>query len=78
MLRKFEWTKEDLRTLPNSKDEAIAEGGRYYFTGSLCRYGHLCPRFQQKKVKTRTATFYKKIRSSVLIFTDEPGGGESE
>ncbi len=38
------WTKEDLRALPNSKDEAIAEDGRYYFSGSPCRHGHLCPR----------------------------------
>ncbi len=45
MTRKFEWTNEDLRALPKSKGEAIAEGGRYYFSGSLCRYGHLCPRF---------------------------------
>ena len=44
MTRKFEWTKKDLRTLPKSKGEAIAEGGRYFFSGSLCRYGHLCPR----------------------------------
>ena len=44
MPRKFEWTKEDLRALPKSKDEAIAEGERYYFSGSLCRYGHLSPR----------------------------------
>ncbi len=43
-MRKFEWTDEDLRTLPKSKDEAIAEGGRYHFNGGLCRYGHLCPR----------------------------------
>jgi len=43
--RKFEWTNEDLRALPKSKDEAIAEDGRYYFSGSLCRYGHLSPRF---------------------------------
>ncbi len=44
MMRKFEWTDEDLRTLPKSKDEAIAEGGRCYFSGSPCRHGHLCPR----------------------------------
>ncbi len=44
MTRKFEWTNEDLRALPKSKGEAIAEGERYYFSGSLCRYGHLCPR----------------------------------
>ena len=44
MPRKFEWTKEDLRALPKSKAEAIAEGGRYYFSGSPCRNGHLCPR----------------------------------
>ena len=44
VMKKFEWTKEDLRALPKSKGEAIAEGGRYYFSGSLCRYGHLCPR----------------------------------
>ncbi len=44
MTRKFEWTNEDLRAFPKSKDEAIAEGGRYYFSGSFCRYGHLCPR----------------------------------
>ena len=44
MPRKFEWTKEDLRALPKSKGEAIAEGERYYFSGRLCRYGHLCPR----------------------------------
>ncbi len=43
-MRKFEWTKEDLRALPKSRGEAIAEGGRYYFSGRLCRYGHLCPR----------------------------------
>jgi len=43
--RKFEWTNEDLRTLPKSKGEAIAEDERYYFSGSLCKYGHLCPRF---------------------------------
>ncbi len=43
-MRKFEWTTEDLKALPKSKGEAIAEGGRYYFSGSLCRYGHLCPR----------------------------------
>ncbi len=42
--RKFEWTHEDLRALPKSKDEAIAEDGRYYFSGSPCRNGHLCPR----------------------------------
>ena len=44
MTRKFEWTNEDLRALPKSKDEAIAEGGRYYFSGRFCRNGHLCPR----------------------------------
>ncbi len=44
MPRKFEWTKEDLRALPKSKGEAIAEGGRFYFSGRFCRYGHLCPR----------------------------------
>ncbi len=44
MTRKFEWTKEDLRALPKSKGEAIAEGGRYYFSGRFCRNGHLCPR----------------------------------
>ncbi len=44
MIRKFEWTNEDLRALPKSEGEAIAEGGRYYFSGSLCRHGHLCPR----------------------------------
>ncbi len=44
MTRKFEWTNENLRALPKSKDEAIAEGGRYYFSGRFCRTGHLCPR----------------------------------
>ncbi len=44
MPRKIEWTKEDLRALPKSKGEAIAEGGRYYFSGSPCKNGHLCPR----------------------------------
>ncbi len=44
MTRKFEWTNEDLRALPKSKDEAIAEGGRYYFSGRFCRSGHLSPR----------------------------------
>ncbi len=44
MTRKFEWTNEDLGALPKSKDEAIAEGGRYYFSGSPCMNGHLCPR----------------------------------
>ncbi len=43
-MRKFEWTNEDLRALPKSKGEAIAEGGRYYFSGRFCRNGHLCPR----------------------------------
>jgi len=42
--RKFEWTKKDLRALPKSKGEALAEDGRYYFSGSPCKYGHLCPR----------------------------------
>ncbi len=44
MTRKFEWTNEDLGALPKSKDEAIAEGGRFYFSGSPCMNGHLCPR----------------------------------
>ncbi len=44
MTRKFEWTDEDLGALPKSKGEAIAEDGRYYFSGSPCRNGHLCPR----------------------------------
>ena len=44
MPRKFEWTNENLGALPKSKGEAIAEDGRVYFSGSLCRYGHLCPR----------------------------------
>ncbi len=44
MTRKFEWTNEDLRAFPKSKDEAIAEGGRYYFSGRFCKNGHLCPR----------------------------------
>ena len=43
-MRKFEWTNEDLRALPKSKGEVIVEGGRYYFSGSPCRHGHLCPR----------------------------------
>jgi len=43
--RKFEWTKDDLRALPKSRGEAIAEDGRYYFSGRPCKYGHLCPRF---------------------------------
>jgi len=45
VMRKFEWTKDDLRALPKSRGEAIAEDGRYYFSGRRCRYGHLCPRF---------------------------------
>ncbi len=45
VMRKFEWTNEDLRALPKSKGEALAEGGRFYFSGRLCKYGHLCPRF---------------------------------
>ncbi len=44
MSRKFEWTIEHLGALPKSTAEAIAEGGRYYFSGRACRYGHLCPR----------------------------------
>ncbi len=44
MTRKYEWTNEDLRAVPKSKGEAIAEDGRYYFSGRLCRHGHLCPR----------------------------------
>jgi len=44
VMRKLEWTKEDLRALPKTRDEAIAEDGRYYFSGSPCKYGHLCPR----------------------------------
>ncbi len=43
-MRKFEWTDEDLGALPKSTGEAIAEGGHFYFSGSLCRFGHLCPR----------------------------------
>ncbi len=31
--------------MPKSKGEAIAEDRRYYFSGSPCRHGHLCPRF---------------------------------
>jgi len=42
-MRRIEWTKEDLRALPKSKGEAIAEGGRYYFSGRLCKHGHLSP-----------------------------------
>ena len=45
MPRKLEWTKEDLGALPKFKGEAIAEDGRYYFSDSHCRNGHLCPRF---------------------------------
>ena len=48
-MRKFEWTNEDLRALPKSKDEAIAEAGRYYFSGGFCRNGHLCPRLLDGK-----------------------------
>ncbi len=44
MTRKLEWTKEDLEALPKSKGEAIAEGGRHYFSGSPCMHGHLSPR----------------------------------
>ena len=44
MTRKFEWTKKDLGALPKSRGEAIAEGGRYYFSGRLCKHGHLSPR----------------------------------
>ncbi len=44
VMRKFEWTNEDLRALPKSRGEVIAEGGRYYFSGRFCRHGHLCPR----------------------------------
>ncbi len=44
VMRKIEWTKEDLRALSKSRGEAIAEGGRVYFSGRLCRYGHPCPR----------------------------------
>jgi len=47
--RKFEWTKEDLGALPKSKNEAIAEDGRYYFSGRLCKHGHLSPRFLDGK-----------------------------
>ena len=43
-MRKFEWTKDDLRALPKSRREAIAKGGRYHFSGRRCKYGHLCPR----------------------------------
>ena len=42
-MRRIEWTKEDLRALPKSKNEAIAEDGRYYFSGRLCKHGHLSP-----------------------------------
>ncbi len=70
MTIKFEWTKEDLRALPKSKGEAIAEGGRYYFSGGLCRHGHLCPRFldshclecSRKRSRDRYRTLVTKKR----------------
>jgi hypothetical protein len=64
-MRKFEWTKEDLRALPKSKGEAIAEGGRYHFSGRLCKHGHLCPRLLDGKcVECRRQTdrdYYRRL-----------------
>ncbi len=65
MTRKFEWTKEDLRALPKSKGEAIAEDGRYYFSGSPCMNGHLCPRFLNGKCiecdRKRNRDHYRRL-----------------
>jgi len=63
--RKFEWTKENLGALPKSKGEALAEDGRYYFSGRLCKYGHICPRFLNGKCiecrRTRNRDRYRRL-----------------
>ena len=66
MSRKFEWTNEDLRALPKSKGEAIAEGERYYFSGSPCMHGHLSPRFLDSScVECRRRTSRDRYRRLV-------------
>ena len=40
------WTIEELNKLPKTRGEAIAQGGRYYFSKRLCKYGHLAPRLR--------------------------------
>jgi 5-methylcytosine-specific restriction endonuclease McrA len=32
--------------LPSSKEEAIATGEKYYFTGKPCKRGHICKRYR--------------------------------
>ncbi len=65
MTKKFEWTNEDLKALPKSKDEAIAEGGRYYFSGSPCMNGHLCPRrldgYCLECDRKKTRDYYRRL-----------------
>ncbi len=64
-MRKFEWTDEDLGALPKSKGEAISEDGRYYFSGRLCRYGHLCPRLLDGRClecdRNRSRDHYRRL-----------------
>ena len=59
------WTKKDLRALPKSKGEAIAEDGRYYFSGRLCRYDHLCPRLLDGRClecrRQRDRDYYRRL-----------------
>ena len=65
MPRKFEWTKKNLGAMPKSKGEALAEDGRFYFSGRLCKYGHICPRFLNGKCiecrRTRNRDRYRRL-----------------
>lgn len=50
---------QDLTQLPNTRQEAIQLGYKYYFTGKPCKHGHFC----KKRTKDSNCTVCSDLRS---------------
>ncbi len=63
MPRKLKWTLDELKKLPRTRGEAIAQNKRYYFTGEPCKNGHLAPkRFDGKCIDCRRTRDRNRMR----------------
>lgn len=43
-MKKIEWSLDLLQKLPKSKNDALAQGSKYYFDGAFCKESHTSPR----------------------------------
>ncbi len=72
-MKKIEWSLDLLQKLPKSKDDALAQGSKYYFDGAFCKESHISPRivkngrcFICKREETKKLATIRRRNSGVV------------